>query len=100
MSYAAELLRRFTRRGHTSIARVKAHGDAVRQQARDDGVRGSEMGELLTFPDSQTRIRMGVIYDLDHPDTDIRKAGIKRFRKSPFFELFSPHHKKVQINGR
>lgn len=100
MLTARELLRRFTRAGHTPIAKVKRHGDAVRQQATWDGVRGSEAGELLTFPDSQTRIRMGVMYDLDHPDIDIRKAGIKRFRKSPFFALFSPHHPKVIIHGK
>ena len=100
MPNAKELLRRFTRAGHTSQAKVKRHGNAVRHQATWDGVTGSEMGDLLTFPDSQTRIRMGVMFDLDHPDVDIRREGVKRFRRSPFFELFSPHHKKVMIPGK
>ena len=95
----SELLRRFTRAGHTLIDTVKRHGERTKE-VREAGPRGSAMGELLTFPDSQTRIRMGVLFDLDHPDTDIRAAGIKRFRKSPFFELFSAHRKKAVINGR
>ena len=95
----SELLRRFTRRGHTLIDTVKRHGDRTKE-VREAGPRGSEMGELLTFPDSQTRIRMGVIYDLDHPDVEVRRAGIKRFRKSPFFALFSAHRKKAVIHGR
>ena len=95
----SELLRRFTRRGHTKVAAVKRHGERTKE-LREAGPRGSQMGELLTFPDSQTRIRMGVLFDLDHPDTDMRAAGIKRFRKSPFFKLFSAHRKKVVIHGR
>ena len=87
----SELLKRFTRAGHTPVSRVKAHGDAVRQQRDlDGGVQSRDAGEVLTFPDSQTRIRMGVMFDLDHPDPDVRRAGIKRFRKSVFFKLFSP----------
>ena len=91
-----ERLRRFTRAGHTSIKRVQQHGDHVRQMRDAGGIVPRETGEALTFPDSQTRIRMGVMFDLDHPDFEIRKAGIRAFRKSVFFKLFSPY-KKLQV---
>lgn len=94
-SNTAELYRRFTRPGHTPVSRIKAHADAVRAQARDDGLRHSRMGECLTFPDSQTRIKMGVMFDLDHPDWEIRRRGIERFKKSHWYRLFSPHKRKV-----
>ena len=92
-----ERLRRFTRRGHTSIAAVQKHGDQVRQMRDAGGVRPRDTGEVLTFPDSQTRIRMGVMFDLDHPDWEIRKAGIRAFRKSVFFKLFSPVKRNMWV---
>ena len=90
-------LRRFTRHGHTSVARVKQHGDHVRQMRDGGGVVPRETGEPLTFPDSQTRIRMGVMFDLDHPDLETRKAGIRRFRKSVYFKLFSPYQNRQVV---
>ena len=89
------LLDRFTRRGHTSVAKVQQHGDQVRQMRDAGGIVPRETGEVLTFPDTQTYIRMTNMFDLTHPDEAVRRAGVKRFRKSVFFKLFSPY-KKLQ----
>ena len=93
----SKLLDKFTRAGHTTIARVKQHADHVRQMRCAGGVIPRDTGEPLTFPDSQTRIRMGVMFDLDHPDEATRRAGIKRFRKSVFFKLFSPYQPRQVV---
>jgi len=75
-------------------AKTKAHLDSV-AEFRALGAPSRDTGQLVSFVDRADRDAMGHKWGLDHPDWEIRRRNIERFKRSEDFRLRSPYRPRL-----